>query len=310
MPINPEIINSELVKFGEGLPAPLPEYFESLKNQYCLLTIQGLADKEGYELVHKARMNVRDLRVKIEKKRKELKADSIAYGNAVDGEAKRINALIEPIDTYLADQEQAIDAEKERIRKAKEEERMAEIRAQIAAEETKKLEAETARLEEARKAQEEAQRLMAEKQAEFQAMVKAKEEELRQKEIKIEAEKIASQKMEEIKKAIPPYSSVTPEVVPASNKANPLDVHPISRITDLEEIEEARIAIINKFFEPYDVNSCDHVEAPSKEKHVLYDHRYIVKDKYIDKDIVEYILDEMGDVVYGIAVKLFGMGGK
>lgn len=310
MPLDPEIISKELVKFGEGLPASPSVYLETLAAQYCQLTINGLDDKEGYSIVHKARMDMRDLRVKIEKKRKELKADSIAYGNAVDGEAKRINALIEPIEGYLTEQEKKIDDEKERIRKAKEEERLAEIRAQIAAEEAKKLEAENARLEEARKAQAEAQRLMAEKQAEFQAMVKAKEEELRQKEIKIEAEKMTNQILEELHKSVDHNYFENEYLNKPDLTPPPMDRHPISRISDLEEIEEANLAIINKFFEPYDENYCDHVEAPSKEKHVLYGQRYIVKDKYIDKDIVEYILDEMSDIVYGIAVKLFGMGGK
>ncbi|MCE5223781.1 hypothetical protein LLG10_06330 [bacterium] len=294
MPINPEIINSELVKFGEGLPAPLPEYFENLKNQYCQLTINGLNDKEGYELVHKARMNVRDLRVKIEKKRKELKADSIAYGNAVDGEAKRINALIEPIETYLADQEQAIDAEKERIRKAKEEERMAEIRAQIAAEETKKLEAETARLEEVRKAQaEEQKRLQAEREA-MELARKVGEEALLNRRIEIEAqrlsaEKIASQKMEESKKI--QWNNPTP-LTPEQQEIMKKNVAITNTISSNHNSKQELIAL---FFEPYDENCPTHVNAPIADKHYLYGTRYIVRAEYAYEcgapDIIELILN-------------------
>ena len=61
---------------------------------------------------------------------------------------------------------------------------------------------ENARLEEARKAQEEEQkRLQAEREA-FEAEKKAQTEELRQKEIKIEAEKMTHQRLEELYKSV------------------------------------------------------------------------------------------------------------
>jgi chemotaxis protein histidine kinase CheA len=285
MPLDQEVISKELVKFGEGLPASLPDYIENLTIKYCQLTINGLEDKEGYDRVHKARMDVRDLRVKIEKKRKELKEDSLAYGRAIDGEAKRINAMIEPIETYLADQEKAIDDEKERIRKAKEEERMAAYRKQIEEENAKKMAEENARLEEARKAQEEAQRIMAQKQAEFDAMMKAKEEELRQKEIQIEAEKIANQKLE-ASKAIR-WENPNPPT-PEQQEIMKKNVAVSNTISDNYNRKQELIAM---FFEPYNVNNPTHVNAPVEIKHWLYGSRYIEMDQYNDKDIVEYILD-------------------
>jgi colicin import membrane protein len=134
----------------------------------------------GYEEVRLAIANVRDVRVAIEKRRVELKADALAYGRLVDSEAKRFTTLLLEIEDPLKAKKAAIDdaaarkkaeAEAEKIRaveaeiaanRAKqeaearaireaEEKRLAEERAALAAE-RKKLEAEQAALEEQRRA--------------------------------------------------------------------------------------------------------------------------------------------------------------
>lgn len=85
-----------------------------------LLRIQGIDDKEGFELVHAHRMKLKNMRVSIEKTRKELKADAIEWGRKVDAEAKRLTALIEPTEQELEAQESAVLEERERLRKEKE----------------------------------------------------------------------------------------------------------------------------------------------------------------------------------------------
>lgn len=293
MPLDPEIVSKELVKFGEGLPSTIEECVAGMKATCMSLTIDGIEDKRGYEAVHNARMSVRDFRVKIEKKRKELKEDSLSYGRAIDAEAKRINAMIEPIEGYLTDQEKKIDDEKERIRKAKEEERQAELRAQIEAEQAKKLAEENAKLEEVRKAQEEAQRIMAEKQAEFQATVKAKEEELRQKEIQIEAERIAQQRIEELRKTEPVITKTTTflpeELTPEQQEIMRANVAVSNTIQENHNKKQELIAL---FFEPYDEHNGTHKMVLNSAKHILYGKKYIYRDEYDDdKDIIEHILD-------------------
>jgi septal ring factor EnvC (AmiA/AmiB activator) len=94
-----------------------------LREQYLPLVIAGLDDKKGYQLVREARLTIKGKRVEVEKTRKELKEESLAYGRAVDAEAKRISAALEPIEDHLTKQEKAIDDEKERIRAEKERER-------------------------------------------------------------------------------------------------------------------------------------------------------------------------------------------
>ena len=88
------------------------------KQEYMPLVVKDINDKEGYDLCHAARMEVKEKRVAVEKTRKKLKEDSLEYGRAVDKEAKRITALLEPIEAHLLTQEKVIDDELERKRQA------------------------------------------------------------------------------------------------------------------------------------------------------------------------------------------------
>ena len=88
------------------------------KQEYMALTVKGIDDKNGYDICHTARMEIKGKRVEVEKTRKKLKEDSLEYGRAVDKEAKRITALLEPIEEHLTAQEKIIDDELERKRQA------------------------------------------------------------------------------------------------------------------------------------------------------------------------------------------------
>lgn len=97
--------------------------------KYTALKIQSLDDREGYKAVHEARMTVKNLRVQIEKRRKELKADALEYGRRVDSEAKKYFDQIEPVESHLQAEEKRVDDEKERIRRAAEEAEKAKFQA-------------------------------------------------------------------------------------------------------------------------------------------------------------------------------------
>lgn len=108
-----EQITSELQKFNIADAA-----IAEMSSQFMLLSYE----KDGYDVVHKAKMVVKGKRVEVEKKRKELKEDALRYGQAIDGEAKRITALIAPIEDHLSKEEEqylsieaAKKAEKERL---------------------------------------------------------------------------------------------------------------------------------------------------------------------------------------------------
>ncbi|OQA54720.1 MAG: hypothetical protein BWY42_01641 [Candidatus Omnitrophica bacterium ADurb.Bin277] len=107
-----EFLNGEIAKFNLADAA-----IAELSSRYMGLTIS-----DGYEVVHKAKMEVKSRRIDVEKKRKELKEDALRYGQAIDAEAKRLTALLSPIEDHLEteekvylDQKAAEKAEKERI---------------------------------------------------------------------------------------------------------------------------------------------------------------------------------------------------
>src|SRR3972149_8395159 len=119
---NENYIQSELKKFDVA-DAVIAQW----NKDYMTLTVSGLDDKDGYKAVKEARITVKGKRVEVEKKRKELKEDSLRFGKAVDAEAKRITGLLEPIELQLSKQEDDYDAEKERVKQQvirKEQERM------------------------------------------------------------------------------------------------------------------------------------------------------------------------------------------
>jgi hypothetical protein len=132
----------------------------AMRDAYMRLTIAGLNDVAGFKAVHSARMVVKDHRVQVEKVRKELKADALRYGQAVDGEARRITGLLEPIESHLAAEEKRIEDEKDRIKNAARLAAEAEARAKVEAEamairaEQERLAAERAALEAEKRAME------------------------------------------------------------------------------------------------------------------------------------------------------------
>lgn len=159
-------IETELAKFTITDAA-----ISQMKKEYMPLNINGIDDKEGYAIVHAARMVVKGKRVEVEKTRKVLKEDTLIFGRAVDGEAKRITALLGSIESYLLGQQAAVDKEKARI---------------------KEEEAELIRAEEERVKQAEIDRIAKEEEA---ARL-AREEAMAAEEARLEAERIRQEKVE------------------------------------------------------------------------------------------------------------------
>ena len=89
---------------------------EELRATFMPLRVISPQDEEGYQKCREARLIVKNTRCEVEKRRKELKEDSLKWGRVVDGEAKRIAALLEPIEAHLESQEKIVDGEKERVR--------------------------------------------------------------------------------------------------------------------------------------------------------------------------------------------------
>lgn len=172
--------------------------------------------RDGYEQVRQGIGEIRTLRVAVEKRRVELKADALEYGRRVDAEAKRITAMLVEIEEPLKLEKKRIDDERERkVREAEEAERRrveAELAAQRAAEEARLKagrEAEEARLRVEREAEEERlkaerarideerKRLEAErKEAERKAAEAAAEAERQRQELEAERRRLAKEQAE------------------------------------------------------------------------------------------------------------------
>lgn len=93
-----------------------------------------ITDTASYKMVVGAIAEVRTLRTTVEKKRVELKRDALEYGRKVDSEAKRITAMLTPIENELIGKKQIEDNRKEAERQEKiriEQERIACIREKI-----------------------------------------------------------------------------------------------------------------------------------------------------------------------------------
>jgi hypothetical protein len=111
-----QLIKIELTKFDVVVPA-----VAELSKEFLPLKIASIDDTEGYAEVSKALRFIVSKRTSVEDKRKELKADSLAYGRAVDARAKEITEMLSPIELHLKSEKDRIDAEKEEIKKREEE---------------------------------------------------------------------------------------------------------------------------------------------------------------------------------------------
>jgi hypothetical protein len=117
-----QLIKRELTKFDVVVPA-----VAELSKEFLPLKIASIDDTEGYAEVSKALRFVVSRRTAVEDKRKELKADSLAYGRAVDARAKEITEMLSPIELHLKSEKDRIDAEKEEIKKREEQAKVAVI---------------------------------------------------------------------------------------------------------------------------------------------------------------------------------------
>lgn len=99
------------------------KFFKDLAKKAKSLKIDGVDDKEGYAQVKEAIAVARTTKTSIEKKRKEIKEESLAFGRAVDSEARRLTDKIMPIYKDLQAKKDIIDKEKERIRQEKKREK-------------------------------------------------------------------------------------------------------------------------------------------------------------------------------------------
>jgi hypothetical protein len=100
---------------------------EQVREDYLALVVTSPQDQSGYQSAETALKKMVRIRTSVEKTRKALKADSVRYGKAVDGEAKRIREAIEPIEEHLKTQCDIVRLEEARQKVAAENARRDEV---------------------------------------------------------------------------------------------------------------------------------------------------------------------------------------
>lgn len=113
-----ELITIDAASISEKHFEVSREELKQTVEQFVGLTIQGVHDTAGLKSVRDARLALREKRCAIENRRKELKAGALDYGRKVDKVAKDLTAIVSPEEERLKALEDAIEAEKENIRKA------------------------------------------------------------------------------------------------------------------------------------------------------------------------------------------------
>lgn len=133
------------------------------RTRYAALTAET---PKGYEEVRLAIGDLRDTRVAIEARRKELKADSLDYGRRVDAVAKFLTAKLEEIEQPLKALKAAVDEQKEQAKRSEQEAKLKAFQAQLLADQAADQERQrVAREQEAARIRAEDERLAGERAA-------------------------------------------------------------------------------------------------------------------------------------------------
>jgi hypothetical protein len=93
---------------------------QELATKYNGLTVDGIEDKEGLEIVRRARITLKNERVAIETIAKELRDPAIRWQKKVIEREKKLIAIIEPLEEELKAEEKRIEVLKEEARQQKE----------------------------------------------------------------------------------------------------------------------------------------------------------------------------------------------
>lgn len=107
--------------------APFLEQAKEWKEKAETLVVTDIAQVKEMKDAREARLALKNLRVAADKKRKQLKEDSIRYGNTVQAVYNLIESSISPIEKHLEDQERFKEREELRLKGIRYGKRMEEI---------------------------------------------------------------------------------------------------------------------------------------------------------------------------------------
>lgn len=93
---------------------PFFQQAEEWKEKAMSINITDENQVQEMQLARESRIALKNIRVEVEKKRKELKEESLRKGKAIDGMANVIKFLVKPIEEHLQKQEDFIKIRKEK----------------------------------------------------------------------------------------------------------------------------------------------------------------------------------------------------
>lgn len=103
------------------------EQTEKLKETALTITVTDASDKAGMKLARETRLALRQIRIAVEDRRKELKEGIVKRGQEIDGAARELRTELESLEARLEGQEQFAIREAARIDRELQESRAAEI---------------------------------------------------------------------------------------------------------------------------------------------------------------------------------------
>lgn len=180
---NQDFISKELAKYE-----PFETRIKELNEKYSKAKVNGIDDKENYDLCKIGHKEYVTVRTDIDKARVALKAKSLDFGRKIDARAKELNKNSANGEAYLLEQRKIVEDEEKRIEDAR--------RKKIEEEEEREKQDELDRLEKIRLDQEAKQKELDEQQAKIDA-ANAK---IQAEKDKIEADKQKAIDIEEAKK--------------------------------------------------------------------------------------------------------------
>lgn len=100
----------------KGRFLPFLEQAREWKQRAQGLVVTDESQVREMRMAREARLALREIRINADKARKEMKADALAYGRAVQGVYNTIEAAIKPIEEHLFQQEQFVEIQAQKRR--------------------------------------------------------------------------------------------------------------------------------------------------------------------------------------------------
>lgn len=102
--------------------------FESLSKTADTLTVTSVDQVPEMKLARETRLTLKHLRIEIESKRKELGEEALRRKQRIDGDARVLKELIEPLEARMFEQETFVEREQERLQRERYTRRFEELR--------------------------------------------------------------------------------------------------------------------------------------------------------------------------------------